>query len=148
MQATESILFNVVTELETDDLLISNFGQLYNQPRTKHEASLKRISNFVTNNRIGVEAHTALTPMRGRLYQQYRPNFIFRDDLENAITTKSPPINEKIVRLLDETKGGIAGHGASLTCGNFIIENRVMGYIHKAVDGSGGRVRFVPVADR
>ena len=135
----ESILFDVVTELQTNDLLIADFGQLYNQPRSKDEATLKRVSNFVTNNRIRVAAHTALTPMRGRLYQQHRPDFILRDDLENAITADSPVITEKIIRLLDEAKGGIAGHGVSLTLGNFIIENGVMGYVRKAVDGSGGR---------
>jgi hypothetical protein len=128
--------------------LIADFWQLYNKPRAKDEAALKRISNFVTNNRIRVEAHTALTPMRGRLYQQHRPDFILRDDSENAITAESPAITEKIIRLLDEAKGGMAGHGASLTLGNFIIENRVMGYVRKAVDGSGGRVRFIPVIDR
>jgi hypothetical protein len=86
--------------------------------------------------------------MRGRLYQQHRPDFILLDDFENAITAESPPITEKIIRLLDEAKGGMAGHGTSLTLGNFIIENGVMGYVRKAVDGSGGRVRFIPVADR
>ena len=137
-----------MTELQTNDLLIADFGQLHNQPRTKDEASLKRISNFVTNNRIRVEAHTALTPMRGRLYQQHRADFILRDDLENAITAKSPPITKKIIRLLDEAKGGMAGHGASLTVGNFIIENGVMGYVRKAADGSGGRARFIPILGR
>ncbi|HEY1747823.1 MAG TPA: hypothetical protein VGG11_13810 [Xanthobacteraceae bacterium] len=145
---SESILFDVVTELQTNDLLVADFGQLYNKPRTKEEATLKRISNFVTNNRIRVEAHTALTPMRGRLYQQYRPDFVLRDDLENAITADSPAITEKIIRLLDEAKGGMAAHGASLTLGNFIIEHGVMGYIRKAVDGAGGHVRFIPVVSR
>ncbi|WP_439926173.1 hypothetical protein [Nitrobacter sp. JJSN] len=106
------------------------------------------MSNFVTNNRIRVEAHTALTPMRGRLYQQHRPDFILRDDLENAVTADSPAITEKIIRLLDEAKGGMAGHGVSLTLGNFILEAGVMGYVRKAVDGSGGRARFVPITNR
>jgi hypothetical protein len=44
----ESILFDVVTELQTNQLLIEDFGHLYNQPRSKDEAQLKRISNFVT----------------------------------------------------------------------------------------------------
>ena len=48
--------------------------------------------------------------MRGRLYQQHRPDFVLRDDLENAITADSPPITEKIIRLLDEAKGGMAGN--------------------------------------
>jgi hypothetical protein len=102
-------------------------------------------SNFVTVNRIRVEAHTALMPMRGRLYQQYRPDFVLRDDLENAITAESPAITEKIVRLLDEAKGGLAAHGASLTVGNFISENGTMANIRRAVEGAQGRVRFVPV---
>ncbi len=101
----------------------------------------------MTNNGLRVEAHTALTPMRGRLYQQYRPDFILRDDLENAITADSPAITEKIIRLLDEAKGAIAGHGVSLTLGNFIIENGVMGYVRKAVDGSGRRSRFISFVD-
>lgn len=147
-QNAESILFDVVTELQTNELLIADFGQLYNQARTKDEATLKRVSNFVTNNRIRVETHTALTPMRGRLYQQHRPDFILRDDLENAITADSPAVTEKIIRLLDEAKGGMAGHGVSLTLGNLILEAGVMGYVRKAVNGSGGRARFIPVVNR
>jgi hypothetical protein len=112
------------------------------------EASLKRISNFVTVNRIRVEAHTALTLMRGRLYQQYRPDFVLREDLENAITAESPAITEKIVRLLDEAKGGLAAHGASLTVGNFISENGAMAYSQRAAEGAQGRVRFVMVVSR
>jgi hypothetical protein len=143
----ESILFDVVTELQTNELLIGDFGHLYNQPRSKDEASLKRVSNFITTNGIRVEAHTALTPMRGRLFQKNRPDFVLRDDLENAITSDSPAITEKIVRLLDEAKGGMAGHGSALTVGNFIVEEGVMGYIKRSVEASGGRVRFVPIVD-
>ena len=111
----ESILFDVVTELQGNELLIADFGHLYNQPRTKDQAQLKRISNFVTANGIRIEAHTALTPMGGRLYQQYRPDFVLRDDLENAITAESPSSPRKIIRVLDEAKGGMVAYGASLT---------------------------------
>jgi hypothetical protein len=134
---------DTLMELQTNDLLITDFGQLYNQPRTKDEASLKRISKLVTNGHIRVEAHTALTPMRGRLYMQHRSDLILRDDLENAIAAEAPSITEEIIRLLDDAKGGVAGQGASLTVGDFIIENGVMGYVCKAVDGSGGSARFV-----
>ncbi|MFN3658174.1 MAG: hypothetical protein ACK4UO_13035 [Pseudolabrys sp.] len=143
----ESILFDVVTELQTNERIISDFGHLYNQPRTKDEASLKRISNFVTTNGVRVEAHTALTPMRGRLFRERRPDFVLRDDLENAITAESPAITEKIVKLMDEARGGMAGHGASLTVGNYIIEEGVIGYVMRSVRASGGRVRFVPIVD-
>jgi hypothetical protein len=85
----QSILFDVVTELQANDLLIQDFGHLYNQPRTKDQAQLKRVSNFVTTNGIPVEAHTALTPMRGGLYQQHRPDFVLRDDLETRLPRKA-----------------------------------------------------------
>jgi hypothetical protein len=141
----ESILFDVVTEMQSNQLLIQDFGHLYNAPRSKDEATLKRVSNFITNNGIRFEAHTALTPMRGRLYQHYRPDLIVRDDLENSITAASPAVTEKIIKLLDEAKGGMAAHGAELNLGNYIIEEGVMGYIKRSVAASGGRVRFVPV---
>src|SRR3954468_15256968 len=32
--------------------------------------------------------------------------------------------------------------------GNYIIEEGVMGYIRKATEGAGGRVRFVPIVDK
>jgi hypothetical protein len=83
----------------------------------------------------------------GRLYQQYRPDFILRDDLENAITAESPAITEKFVKLLDEARGGMPAYGASLMLGNFIIENGVIGYIRASVLGAGGVVRFIPIAD-
>jgi hypothetical protein len=143
----ESILFDVVTELQGNDRLIADFGHLYNQPRTKDQAQMKRISNFITTNGIRIEAHTAMTPMRGRLYKQYRPDFVLRDDLENEITASSPPVTEKIIKLIDEAKGGLAAHGSSLTLGNFVIENGTMGYIRRAVEASDGRVRFMPVVD-
>jgi hypothetical protein len=51
----------------------------------------------------------------GRLYQQYRPDFVLRDDLENAFTIESPVVTEKIVKLLDEARGGMATYGSALT---------------------------------
>lgn len=144
----EAILFDVVTELQTNEKIIGDFGNLYNQPRSKEQAQMKRISNFVTATGIRVEAHTALTPMRGRLYQQYRPDFVLRDDLENMITSISPVVTEKIISLIDEAKGGLASHGVSLNLGNYIIENGVVGYLMKSVEAAGGRVRFVPVVDK
>lgn len=144
----EGLLFDLVTELQTNDRLIADFGQLYNQDRTKDEAQLKRVSNFITTNRIRVEAHTALQSMRGRKFGKYRPDFILRDDIENEITIQSPAITEKIISVLDAGKGGMAPHAAELTLGNYLLENGVIGYVKRAVEEAGGRVRFIPVVDR
>jgi hypothetical protein len=45
-------------------------------------------------------------------------------------------------------ESAVMAHDVSLTLGNLIIEQGVVGYVRKSVDGSGGRVRFVPVIDR
>ena len=135
-------------ELQTNELSIEDFGQFYNQPRIEGRSQLKRVLNFVTNNRHPCRsphrphpyARAAVPAASSRLRPSGRPRKRHHRELA-AIT-------EKIIRLLDEAKGGIAGHGASLTIGNFIIESGVMGYVRKAVDGSGGRVRFIPIVDR
>jgi hypothetical protein len=144
----EGLLFDLVVELQSNELLIADYGQLYNQARTKDEAQMKRISNFVTTNGVRVEAHTALQSMRGRKHGKNRPDFVLRDDIENEVTVQSPPITEKIISVLDAGKGGMAPHGVELTLGNYLIENGVMGYVRKAVEGAGGRVRFIPIADK
>jgi hypothetical protein len=85
----------------------------------------KRIYDFIITNGIRAEAHTALTSTRGRLFKERRPDFILRDDIdiENEITVASLTVTEKISGLVDGAKGGLAGHGVSMTLGNYLIEN-------------------------
>lgn len=143
----ESILFDVVTELQSNDLLIQDFGQLYNQPRSQDQKTLKRVSDFITTNGMRFEAHTALTSTRGRLFQNHRPDFILRDDIETETTVISPAVTEKIISILDGAKGGLAGHGVILSLGNYLSESGVIGYLMKAARTARGTVRFIPVVD-
>src|SRR5947209_3787606 len=144
----ENILFDLVTELQSNDLLIEDFGQLFNAPRTQAQKDLKRVEKFNTTSGVRFEAHTALTPMRGRKVGTERPDFVLRDDLENAITVQSPAVTEKIIRVLNEAKSGMPDYASALTLGNYIIEEGVVGYIMKLVAGAGGPVRFIPVVDK
>lgn len=144
----ENILFDLVTTLQTNDRLIEDYGHLYNEPRSKQQAQLKRIEKFNTTSGVRFEAHTALTPTRGRKVDTDRPDFRLADDLENAITVESPAVTEKIIRVLSEAKAGLPDYASSLTLGNYISENGVVAYVMKLVEGSGGRLRFVPVVDR
>jgi hypothetical protein len=144
----ENLLFDLVTELQTNDLLIADFGHLYNTPRTKEQADLKRIDKFNTTSGVRFEAHTALTPTRGRKVGTERPDFRLGDDLENTITAESPAITDKIIRVLSESKAGLPDYASSLTLGNYISEVGVVAYVMKLVEGAGGRVRFIPVVDR
>jgi hypothetical protein len=67
----ESIFFDVVTELQANELLIADFAHLYYQPRR--------------NIRAATDAD-AWPPIP----QQYPPDFVLHRDLENAITSESP----------------------------------------------------------
>jgi hypothetical protein len=51
----ETILFDVVTELQANDLLIADYGHLHNAPRTKDQAQLMRVANFITTNGIQID---------------------------------------------------------------------------------------------
>lgn len=144
----ENLLFDLVTELQTNDKIIADFGQLYNTPRTKEQVDLKRIDKFNTTSGVRFEAHTALTPTRGRKVGTSRPDFRLADDLENAITAESPAVTEKIIKVLSESKAGLPDYAASLTLGNYISEEGVVAYIMKLIRGGGGVVRFVPVVDK
>ncbi|TCU78866.1 hypothetical protein EDE08_101648 [Bradyrhizobium sp. R2.2-H] len=144
----ENILFDLVTELQTNDLLIADFGHLFNAPRSSDQKDLKRVEKFNTTSGVRFEAHTALTPTRGRKVGTERPDFRLGDDLENAITAESPAVTEKIIRVLSESKAGLPDYSASLTLGNYISEQGVVAYIMKLVAGAGGRVRFIPVVDK
>jgi hypothetical protein len=53
---------------------------------------------------------------------------------------------QKIIRLLDEAKGGLAGHDLSLS--NDVADTREMSHVGKAMDGSGRRPRFIPIVLR
>ncbi len=144
----ERILFDVVLALQTNTRLKVDFGELYNVTRNKDESTMKRISNFVTNNKVRVEAHSTQESVRGRLHGNQRPDFFLLDDVETSKTVDSVPVTQKIIAHIDEMKTGLASNGSILYLGNFIIENGTVAYIMRSVEGSGGKVRFVPVVDK
>jgi hypothetical protein len=144
----ENILFDLVTELQSNDLLIADFGHIYNEPRSKDQATLKRIEKFNTTTGVRFEAHTALTSTRGRKVGTERPDFILRDDIENELTILSPTNTEKIISVLDSARGGLPDYAATLTLGNYLSEVGTIAYVMKLVAGSEGRVRFIPVVDK
>ena len=89
-----------------------------------------------------------LSTVLGRLYQQHCPDFVLRDDLENALATESRQITNKIIRLLDEASDWIACRRVSLKLGNVIIEYMVRKCIRTLTEGACGPVRCIPIIDR
>lgn len=118
----ESFLFDVVLALQTNDALKADFGELYNSKRSPDEVQKKRISDFVTNNGVRVEAHSTQESVRGRVYQQYRPDWFILDDFENSKTITSLPYTQKVLDHINEMLAGLSPDGSVLYLGNYISE--------------------------
>lgn len=144
----ERLLFDVVVSLQTNQKFIADFGQLYNSSRTREQAQIKRVSNFITNNGIRFEAHSTQESVRGRIHGKQRPDFFLFDDIENVKTIRSIPLTESIKTHYDEVKRGLAPTACTLLLGNYIAEEGSVAYVMKSVENSGGRVRFTPVVDK
>lgn len=144
----ERLLFDVVLAMQTNALLISDFGQLYNKPRTKDETTVKRISNFITNNGIRFEAWSTQESPRGRIHGEQRPDFWLLDDIENAKTIRSVPVTQAVISHFNEIKRGMSPQASMLVLGNYLTEEGSVAYALESARNSGGRVRFIPVIDK
>lgn len=150
----ERILYDVTWELQTNERIINDFGQIYTAERSKHQISQKRIGNFVTNppeggTGIRVEAHSTQEPVRGRLHGAKRPGLIVIDDFEVKKTIRSEVHTQNIREHIQEFKGGIDSvRGRILYLGNYLSEfANVQSIIeHSKVDPKL-RVRIVPILD-
>lgn len=119
----ESALFDIVTWLQTNKKIIDDFGQLFFEERDKkNQATVKRISEFVTKNRVKVKAYSTQESTRGRIFDKWRPDLYVLDDIETEITIKSAPVTAKIIAHIDALKAGIATDGQVLFLGNLITE--------------------------
>jgi len=57
----------------------------------------------------------------------------FQHEHDRCLPRQRRQLTEKIIKVLDGSKGGIAGHGVELTLGNYLIQNGVVGYVMKAI---------------
>lgn len=144
----ERILFDTVLAMQTNPRLIRDFGQLYNKPRTKDETTVKRISNFITNNKIRFEAWSTQESPRGRIHGEQRPDFWLLDDIENSKTIRSVPVTQGIISHFNEIKRGMSPQASMLVLGNYLTEEGSVAYAMESARNSGGVVRFIPVVDK
>lgn len=119
----ERILFDVILNLQTNKLIVSDFGHLYNAKRDENETTQKRVNNFVTNNGVRVEAHSTGKSVRGRLHGNQRPDFLLLDDFETNETKDSKLITQSIISHIDEFKSGLDSSANVLYLGNLITEH-------------------------
>lgn len=142
----ERILFDVILNLQTNKLLKSDFGELYNAKRDENEATQKKINNFIANNGVRVEAHSTGKSVRGRLHGNQRPDFLLLDDFETNDTKDSKLITNSVIAHIDEFKSGLDSSAKVLYLGNFITLNgSVATLFERAKEDKKLLVRNVPV---
>lgn len=144
----EQFLFDVVQELQNNEKIIQDFGNLYNEPRTQTDKTKKRITDFITTNKIRVEAHSTQESVRGRTFGSNRPDELILDDIETKNTVRSKAAMDQVRGHLKEFYGGLAPNATIMYLGNYITE---YGIIHDLITRSKTdnklRVRMVPVAE-
>lgn len=145
-QNAEALLFDVVLWLQTNDAIKADFGELYNARRSPDEVQRKRVADFLTNNGIRVEAHSTQESMRGRVFQQFRPDFIILDDFENSKTITSAAYTQKVIDHIDEMMAGLAPEACVLYLGNYLSESGSVAHImERAKRDNRVLVRNVPI---
>lgn len=143
---SEAALFDVIVELQTNKKIIADFGHLYTERRERDESKMKRISSFITSNKIKVEAFSTQESTRGRVYSKYRPDLFILDDIETSKTRESVPITRKIIRFIRELKSGMGNGWSILYLGNYISEVGVIAYVKSRVEKNPkGVYRDIPV---
>lgn len=142
----ERVLFDIVVEMQMNARFIADYGELYNAKRNADNVTQKRVSNFLTNNEIRVEAHSTQESVRGRLHGHQRPDFLLLDDFETNKTKDSKAYTEQVIKHIDEFKAGLDSTAKILYLGNYITEfGSIQSLIDRAKTDTKLLVRNVPV---
>lgn len=144
----ERILFDIVLELQTNGKIISDFGELYNIKRDPNEVTQKRISNFVANNGVRVEAHSTQESVRGRIHGSQRPDFLYLEDFETNKTKDSKAYTQQVIGHISEFMAGLDATAKIVYGANYITEyGSVKMLMDRAKTDKGILIRNTPVIE-
>jgi phage terminase large subunit-like protein len=144
----EQILFDVVIELQTNQKIIADFGELYNEPLSHDRKTKKRVKDFITANGIRVSAYSTQESVRGRAMGENRPDELILDDFETYKTIASKATTESIEKHMKEFYGGLAPDYSIIYLGNYISEfANIQKIIDRAKKSNDIIVRMVGVAE-
>ena len=142
----ERVLFDVVVEMQMNKRFIADYGELYNIKRNADNVTQKRVSNFLTNNGVRVEAHSTQESVRGRLHGHQRPDFLLLDDFETNKTKDSKAHTESVISHINEFKAGLDSTAKIMYLGNYITEfGSVQSLIDRSKTDNKLRIRMIPV---
>jgi phage terminase large subunit-like protein len=144
----ERMLFDAILELQKNPRLLQDYGELYNVRRNSEELTQKKISNFLTNNGIRVEAHSTQESIRGRLHGAQRPDALILDDFETNKTKDSEAYTLQVAGHISEAQSGMDATGIVLYLCNYITEyGNVAQLFERAKTDPRLKIRKVDVID-
>jgi len=143
---SERILFDIAYELSNNKYIKNDYGTLFSRKKTSEDIKQTKISNFITENGIRVEAHSTQESMRGRIHLNQRPDFLLLDDFETNKTKDSIAYTKQIKEHISEGLAGMSSDGAILYLGNYLTEYANVQYIiDRAKNDHKIKVLNVPV---
>lgn len=144
----ERILFDIAYELTNNQRLIEDFGLFFTRKRGVDDIKQTKISNFVTENGIRVEAHSTQESVRGRLHLNQRPDFLLLDDFETNKTKDSKAYTKQVYDHISEALGGMSPDGRIMYLGNYLTEyGNIQNLFNRAKIDPRVVVHNVPVMD-
>lgn len=143
----ERAAFDIVIELQTNQKLIDDYGQLYNAITDRNVKTQKKIKDFVTTSGIRMEAFSTQVPVRGRKHVNVRPQCIISDDYEVRKTITSEALTRQIREHIMEGKAGMdPKRNSRLWLSNYISETgNVQMNIDRLQNSPTAKVRIVPL---
>lgn len=142
----ERILFDIAYELSNNTRVKADYGELFSRKRAADDIKQTKISNFITENGIRVEAHSTQESVRGRIHLNQRPDFLLLDDFETNKTKDSVAYTKQIRDHISEALAGMSPEAGILYLGNYITEyGNVQFLMNRAKTDTRIKVLNVPV---
>lgn len=142
----EGNLFDVVIELQTNQRILADFGQLFFDESIEKKSKKKSIGEFITNNNIKVKAYSTGQSIRGEVYGAYRPDLSILDDIETIKTIPSEAKTRQVIEYVDELLSGLGGSADVLVLANKISNTGSIKYIEDKVKNlDDWIIRDIPV---
>lgn len=147
-------LYDVALALQMNKRILEDFGQLFYESDMEIDEDRKKfskkksVSEFITVNKIKVKAYSTGTSIRGEVYDNYRPDWIILDDIENIKTVVSEAMTNEVIAFIDEMLSGAASDANYLILANCLSFSGSIAYLkNKIKDEKDWVLRNVKVVD-
>lgn len=156
----ENALFDIAIELQTNERLQADYGNLYDGGLEKSkEKGKNRIGDFITREVKDTEgniviakkrftAYSTQQSWRGRKWGNKRPDVGIFDDFENEITMESAAITAKVIENIEAAKAGMSPDAKRMYLCNGISDSGSVAYVKsRLANDPKARIRSVAVEE-